>query len=262
MISHNKGRMLRGHLFIAVMLPLLVLAMAFMPIQQLISMVAGRAYAMVMIKVYAKIYYIVLAFLNAHYHYYAWLTRDLADCESILELGCGDYSPLLAIKYGYKTDSIDIWQPYIDKHNKAGDYRHCCQADILKYEFPTKAYDAVVIFDVLEHLPREKVQRMDLFSKMEQCAIKKVIFFTPNGFVENDESDGDSYQAHLSAWEPSDYKKRGYKVNGGTGLRYLFGKASLPKNPQTLFYILGMLTQPLIYHVPELAWHSYAVKDV
>lgn len=196
------------------------------------------------------------------YDYRRWLKRDLDDCESILELGCGDHSPILYIGYGYKTDAMDIWQPYIEKHNRVGDYHGCWQADILEIGLPIKAYDAVVMFDVLEHLPWERVEAIDLFGKMEMCARKKVIIFTPNGFVENDEVDGDPWQAHISAWEPVDYQKCGYKVAGTTGLRYLFGKASLPKRPQKVFYSLGMLSQPLIYHFPKLAMHSYAVKEL
>lgn len=202
------------------------------------------------------------------YDYRQWLERDLADCESILELGCGPplgflqtISPLLQIGLGMKTDAFDIWQPYIEKHKKDGNFRKCWQADILQINLSAKAYDAVVIFDVLEHLPKEKVEQMDLFAMMEKCARKKVIVFTPNGFIENDEVDNDPWQKHLSAWEPEDYLKRGYKVVGTTGLRYLFGKASLPKyRPHSVCAIIGMVTMALVYHKPNFAWHSYAVK--
>ena len=160
-------------------------------------------------------------------------------------------------------DAIDIFQPYIEKHNRLGDYRMCFQADILKMDLPERSYDAVVIFDVLEHLPRGRVERMDLIGMMERCAKKKVIIFTPNGFIENDEVDGDPWQKHLSAWEPEDYISRGYKVDGSTGLRWLMGKASLPKyHPYAIFQILIILSQPLVFKHPKIAWHSYAVKEV
>lgn len=258
MMKHRKNKSAIGSgLRLIVIMPLFILAMSLLVLEQLFNMFAGR------------IYHIMLKWLNKHYYYYAWLERDLADCESILELGCGPpsgfvqtISPLLQIDYGKKTDALDIWQPYVDAHIKVGNYNKCFQADILEIDLPTKAYDAVVMFDVMEHLPRGKVEAINLFGKMENCARKKVIIFAPNGFVENDFVDGDPHQAHVSAWEPGDYKARGYKVLGGTGLRYLFGKASLPRQPQLLFYILGMLSQPLIYHFPKLAWHSYAVKEL
>lgn len=239
-----------------------MLAMFLPFVLAMVILAAENVYAVICHPAFARIYDSVLSWLRRHYYYYDWLKYDLEGCESILELGCGSKSPLLHIGYGQKADAIDIWQPYVDKHNEAEDYRMCWQADILKMDFPERAYDAVVMFDVLEHLPREKVKAMDLFGKMEKCARKKVIFFTPNGYVPNDEVDGDPYQAHLSAWWPADYQKRGYEVVGGTGIRCFFGKASLPKRPHILFYTLGMLSQPVVYYFPKLAWHSYAVKEV
>lgn len=199
------------------------------------------------------------------YPYLEWLKRDLADCDRILELGCGSSSPILKIGYGYKTDAVDIFGPYVAMHNKAGNYRNCILADILtmRYKHYQGYYDAVVICDVLEHLPKDKVYGIDLFGAIEKVARKKVILFTPNGFIENDLVDGDPYQAHVSAWEPGDYTSRGYKVVGSTGLRWLLGKGSLPEyKPYTLFQILALLAQPLVFKHPKIAWHSYAVKDV
>jgi hypothetical protein len=209
------------------------------------------------------IYKMVRRNLHSQSAYLDWLKDDLKDCESILELGCGSYSPLLKIGAGPRTDAVDIFQPYIDKHNQAGDYRTCRLANILTMTFPHKAYDAVVICDVFEHLPREQVIAVGLYNLMERCARKKVIIFVPNGFVENDLVDNDPYQAHVSAWEPKDHYEHGYKVRGATGLRYILGKASLPKyKPIGLFTYLALWSQPFIYYLPEIAWHSYAVKRV
>lgn len=213
---------------------------------------------------------ILTANLHSRHVYLTWLKRDLADCDTILELGCGPpfgfiqtISPILQIGYGKRTNAFDIWPPYVDAHKKANSYNRCWQADILETDLPIKHYDAVVMFDVLEHLPREKVEQIDLLGQMEKCAIKKVIIFTPNGFVENDFVDGDPYQAHVSAWEPKDYRKRGYKVVGTSGLRWLLGKAGTPRyRPHTLCEILALLGQPLIYYKANWGWHSYAVKEL
>lgn len=201
--------------------------------------------------------------LMGDWYYLEWLKRDLADCESILELGCGSNSPILKIGYGYKTDSVDIWNAYVENHNRAGDYRSCKQTDILQMDFPEKAYDAVVICDVMEHLDKPMVYKAGLFANMEKAAKKRIIIFAPNGFIENDEVDGDPYQAHVSAWFPRDYYEQGYAVAGATGLRHVLGKASLPKyRPRRMFAIIAMLSQPVIYNHPNIAWHSYAVKEL
>lgn len=206
---------------------------------------------------------IVRVWLHQGYDYRRWLKRDLGDCETILELGCGDNSPLLQIGYGKKTAAVDIFKPYVDKHSRLGNYMACNHADILTMPFPEKTFDAVVMCDVLEHLPRDTVMDIKLFGQMEKCAKRKVILYTPNGFVPNDLHDGDPYQAHVSAWEPGDYQERGYSVKGATGLRWLFGKDSLFKyHPYSVCSILGMLSQPMIYNKPKWARHSYAVKEV
>lgn len=201
--------------------------------------------------------------LHRPYDYTRWLLRDLADCETILELGCGRNSPILQIGLGHKTDAVDIWQPYVDLHNRNGDYHDCSQADVLKMPLCVDAYDAVVITDVMEHLPRTEVERIDLFARMESTARKKAIIFAPNGFIENDLVDGDPYQAHVSAWEPEDYLKRGYTVKGATGIRWVLGRAGYPKwHPYSLWAIVAMVSQPYIYNHPQWALHSYAVKGV
>jgi len=195
--------------------------------------------------------------------YLRWLERDLADCESILELGCGSYPPLLKIGLGHKTHAVNIWEPYIQKHIKEGNYSHCWQEDILTMPYPEKTYDAIVMCDVLEHLERKDVYYYDLFRRFENCARKKVILFTPNGFMENDEVDGDPYQRHVSAWFPEDFQREGYKVRGATGFHWLYGKAGIVKRrPRTPMEYYGQLSQLVIYYFPNLAWHSYAVKEL
>ena len=206
---------------------------------------------------------ILRVWLNRDYSYLRWLKRDLADCHSILELGCGSNSPLLRIGLGPRTDTIEIFEPYVDMHNRKGDYRKCWHGNLLGADLPLKEYDAVVMLDVLEHLPAVEVERVKLFDNMERCARKRVILFTPNGFVENPLVDDDPHQAHVSAWEPEVYRERGYTVHGATGLRWILGVGSLPKyHPYSVMAIIAMTSMRLIYNKPEWAWHSYAVKEV
>lgn len=235
------------------MVPLMFVELAFAVIEAIIATISG-------------VLSVIKVWISNDYPYYKWLQRDLADCESILDLGCGSSSPLLKIGVGKKTDAVDIFEPYIKMHNKAGDYRSCVLADILTMPLIPeleKQYDAVVVCDVLEHLPKDKVYEIGLFNSIERIARKRVILFTPNSFVENDLVDDDPYQAHVSSWWPDDYRAMGYKVVGSTGLRWLLGKGSLPEyKPSTLFQILALLAQPLVYRYPRIAWHSYAVKEI
>ena len=201
--------------------------------------------------------------LYEQYVYDTWIKRDLQDCETVLELGCGSGSPVLRAGYGPKTTAMEIYPSYVAQHNAKKDYKICFVNDILKWQYPAKQYDAVVAFDVLEHLDKQAIDNFDLFDKMERCARKKVILFTPNGFTENDEVDGDPYQKHKSAWEPSDFTKRGYTVVGATGSRRLLGESALPKyKPMRAWWLLSIITQPFVYDKPMMAFHSYAVKQI
>lgn len=207
------------------------------------------------------VYQMIKANLKSQSAYLDWLKRDLADCHTILELGCGSYSPILRIGYGNRTVAVDIWKPYITKHLQNKDYRQCWQADILNMPYPNKAYDAVVMFDVMEHLPINKQQMRELLANFEHTARKKVILFGPNGFVENDHVDGDPWQEHVSAWEARDYA--GFEVYGATGFRWLFGKGSIVKyKPKTFWEYVGLMSQPFVYYLPEIARYSYAIKRI
>lgn len=243
--------------FYKVLLLVPMLPLAIMEVAYAIGVAIGRTIA--------GILSVIRVWLVNDYPYYAWLRRDLADCESILELGCGSSSPLLRIGLGQNTDAVDIFQPYIDMHNERHDYNRCSLANILEIDYTALygKYDAVVICDVLEHLPKDKVKEIGLFEAIEKVARKRVILFTPNSFVENELVDDDLYQAHVSAWWPEDYRRRGYKVIGSTGVRWLLGVGSLPEyRPHLLFQLLALVAQPLMYRYPQIAWHSYAVKEL
>jgi hypothetical protein len=206
--------------------------------------------------------YMIGALCNK-YSYLNWLRRDLRDCETILDVGCGAVSPVLKIGYGPRADAVDIFAPYVMMHRIAGNYRHCKTMNILEAEFQKNSYDAVVVCDVFEHLPRNAVFQHRLIEALEKTARKKVIIFTPNGDVENYEQDGNVYQRHVSAWEPEDFESRGYSVKGSEGLRHVVGKGgSIKYEPRLFFALLALVSQPFIYNRPKLAAHSYAVKEV
>ena len=133
------------------------------------------------VRIFAGLLAIARVWFFKDYDYRRWLKRDLEDCDVILELGCGPTSPLVHIGASCRTDGVDIWQPYVDMHNRAKDYRHCNLGNLLDLDTSQK-YDAVVICDVLEHLNKTDVEDAGLFQKMETIATKKIILFTPNGY--------------------------------------------------------------------------------
>src|SRR5690606_31358619 len=58
-----------------------------------------------------------------------------------------------------------------------------------------KSVDAVVALDLIEHLPRERAER--LLDSLEAVARKRVVVLTPNGFVPQSATPEDPFQEHL-----------------------------------------------------------------
>lgn len=90
-------------------------------------------------------------------------------CENVLDLRCGNNSPLKYIFNGHYT-GVDIHYPYLLENisNGRGAYVH---GDIRKLMFKSKSFDAVTLLEVLEHMIEEEGR--ELLKKAEDIARKK-----------------------------------------------------------------------------------------
>jgi hypothetical protein len=59
--------------------------------------------------------------------------------------------------------------------------------------------------------------------QMERIAVKRVVLFTPNGFLPQDHRVPGDLQAHLSGWGPAEMSGYGYRVFGLLGPKSLRG---------------------------------------
>lgn len=83
------------------------------------------------------------------------LTRAREECVRplrILDFGCGPGRYLVAAACYGDVDAIDISAVGIEKASKACASANCMVMDVYRYE-PAVRYDAVVSFEVLEHMP-------------------------------------------------------------------------------------------------------------
>jgi hypothetical protein len=127
--------------------------------------------------------------------------------------------------------------------------------------FEQASFDAVVAFDLIEHLDRD--DGLSLLRLMERIARRRVVVFTPNGFLRQQGSADNPFQRHRSGWTAEDFVLRGYEVHGIHGLRILRGhKGSVRWRPRRLWGIVSDLTQPLVHRRPSLAFHLLCVKEV
>ena len=116
-------------------------------------------------------------------------------------------------------------------------------------------------FEFLEHLSKEDGQK--LIAIMEKLAKKKVIIFTPNGFLPQKEFDGNTYQAHLSGWEVEEMKAKGYRVLGMSGWKKMKGeRAELKWWPKKFWERIGLFTEPILFHFPKHSFEILCVKEL
>lgn len=177
------------------------------------------------------------------------LARALADCATVLDIGCGPDSPVRS------TAAVDAHLPAL---RNARGCRVAAKAPHLP--FRGRSFDAVVALDVIEHLERKQGEA--LLAEMERIARRRVVVFTPNGFVEQGARDGNPFQVHRSGWTAADFSRRGFRLVGINGVRGLRGEgADLRFRPRRLWRALSCVTQGLLWRFPSLCFQLLAVKD-
>lgn len=191
------------------------------------------------------------------------LKYELKGCNQILDVGCGDSSPLKYIKYsGYKV-GVDGFAPSIKKSKKAKihDKYYLNNLKSIDKIFKSKSFDCVIGLDIIEHF--EKQEGLQLINKMEKIAKKKIILFTPNGFVSQGEFNNNPYQVHKSGWNPEEMRKLGYRVKGIYGWKKLRDNFSRLKYKPSIFWrIISDLTQILTKQNPKYACALLCVKEL
>jgi SAM-dependent methyltransferase len=190
------------------------------------------------------------------------LEEALADVDSVLDLGCGENSPLgrFRRKYAYSM-GVDLF-PLALKRSRAADihsdYRLMDVLDIAQ-EFEPGSFDAVVAFDLIEHL--NEADGLRLLTMMETVARRRIVILTPNGFLPQSATGGNPLQIHRSGWSARRMRELGYDVHGASGLRTLrAGKGSTRWRPARFWGLISDLTQPIVYRFPSLAFHVVCVK--
>jgi len=189
-----------------------------------------------------------------------YLKRELSNCNTVLDLGCGNNSLLQYCNASFSL-GVENFEPYLKENKKKRIHNQYIKADITKIDFKPKSFDAVIAIDVLEHLTKKEGYK--LLEKMEKWAKKKIIIFTPNGFVFQDGYDNNPLQEHKSGWEVKELEELGFEVFGMNGWKELRGyKASIKYRPIILWRIISDLTQKMVYYYPKLAFQLYAVKKI
>lgn len=188
------------------------------------------------------------------------LKKGLANCDTVLDLGCGYSSPLQHCNVPFSV-GVELFDPYLQETEKKAIHSKYIKADIRKVEFERKSFDAAIAIEVLEHLTKQEGN--ELLKKMERWATKKVIIATPNGYLWQNGYHGNPLQQHKSGWSSVELKELGFKVCGVNGWRRLRGyKGAVKHKPAFLWARISDLTQKITYHYPNLAFQLFAVKQI
>jgi SAM-dependent methyltransferase len=194
----------------------------------------------------------------------ALMERAVGEAESLLDVGCGANSPVRRFERRIPfTVGVDLHADAIEDSRRKAIHDEYRRLDVLEIEtaFADDSFDAVVAFDLLEHLTEEDGVR--LLRMMERIAHRRVVVHTPNGFVPQGATGGNPLQIHRSGWTAHRLQEMGYHVYGTNGVRFLRDAEGGPRwRPARPWNVVARLTQPLVYRVPTWAFHLLAVKSL
>jgi hypothetical protein len=189
--------------------------------------------------------------------------KALLGCKSVLDVGCGS-SPTMRQLGVPRPVGIEGYKPSVDRAKQLNTHDDMIHGDVRELDryFRPKQFDACVALDVIEHLA--KPDGIKLMRDMQTIAAKKVIFFTPCGFLPQRHTTNDDLQEHLSGWEPAEMKKYGYDVIGLLGPKKLRGEYHVIKGRPRIFWGIVSLFGHFFStrNHPEKAAAILCVKDL
>lgn len=197
------------------------------------------------------------------------LQEELKDCETVLDLGCGPDSPLQYCKNIKRSVGVEAFAPYLEESIKKNIHSEYLDKKIEDLDFTENSFDAVIMIEVLEHLPEEA--GMEILKKAEKWARKKVVVSSPNGFIAQKAVDNNPLQKHLSGWDNKKMKKLGFRSSGLAGLKLLRQEVendtmgdnlmtSIRFWPKPFWFFIATLSQAFVYFIPSVAFELFSVR--
>lgn len=195
--------------------------------------------------------------------YFQELKKELFGCSSILDVGCGNDSLLKYLPESVYREGVDAFEPYLEESRKKAIHHQYHLMNVLEIgkQFKENSFEAVYAGDLIEHL--EKKDGFKLLTMMEKIAQKKVIVYTPNGFLPLPARDGNEFYIHLSGWEVEEMRNLGYQVIGTSGWKTLRGDdTGIRFQPKPLWRIISDITQFYTRNHPENAKQILCIKNL
>lgn len=192
------------------------------------------------------------------------LEKEFEGCESLLDVGCGSHSPVgLFSRRPRRSVGIDVFQPAVEQSTAARIHDEYVLMDVMDLgrRFSDRSFDCVIAIDVIEHLTKN--DGYELIWMMERIARRKVVIFTPNGFLKQGEYEGNRYQVHRSGWEVNEMRGLGYRVTGINGWKPLRGECADAKWwPSSFWFRVSLISQLFTTQNPRHAFAIFCVKEL
>ncbi len=189
------------------------------------------------------------------------LRKALLGCKTVLDVGCGIAPTLRQLGIPHCV-GIEGYRPAFEEAQrlKMQDEMICGDIRNLTDYFKHGQFDACIAIDVIEHLPKE--DGLKLMEDMESIAKKKIIFFTPNGFLPQKQAADSDLQTHFSGWAAKEMREHGYEVYGMLGPKRLRGEYHMLKyRPKVFWTMVSSLDQMMrIHDHPEKAAAILCIK--
>lgn len=128
--------------------------------------------------------------------------------KTVLDVGCGRV-PQILIKNATRHLCVDPYQPSLDSLGGLFETR-CADALTILNEIQHNEFEAIVMLDVIEHMPKEMGREVIMLACRK--AARVVVIFTPLGFVHQDKDDyhheGEWHPGlrHLCGWTPDEFE--------------------------------------------------------
>lgn len=189
------------------------------------------------------------------------LINVLKDCKTVLDVGCGSSSPLRFLKFensvGIEGDRTSFKKT---KKNRIHNKYYLMNINKIGNKFRKKQFECCVALDVIEHLKKEDGYK--LINNMQALASKKIVLFTPNGYMPQYDHQN-RYQEHLSGWTAQEMKEMGFAVIGMFGYKALKGEGhGLKYKPKIFWGIISEITQFYTRFHPKYASALLCVKNL
>lgn len=195
--------------------------------------------------------------------YHSALSKATIGFDSILDVGCGTKSPLMYVRGEITKVGVDAHLPSIEISKAKGIHDSYINAQFseLNEKCSENSFECVLANDVLEHLDYES--GMAFLDDLERIAKKRIIIFTPNGFVPQRPYNNNPWMLHKSGWTSRSMESRGYKVAGINGIKSLRGELCSYKHKPLFFWkAISWLSQFYTSRNPAFAYQIFCVKDL